>query len=224
MKKLLALAMAAMMCAVAAPIHAADEATEVNPQTDENQNIESETDSQEAKGEVWAMLSEKTQLDQMKVTVPIRLHFAVLNKNTAEGSLDKDHLQFKTPHTGKYTISVDKTSSVDVQVKSVKVEKPQNGKWTLKDPTTVAAEETDPRMVSISLMNQEMVQDTEVAITDFKVTKNTSKTIPFSGTASKASIPANTDDKKVTGIYEKAFNVTYTLEMVQPAADTPSGS
>ncbi|MCB7430331.1 hypothetical protein LI224_18575, partial [Erysipelatoclostridium ramosum] len=82
----------------------------------------------------------------------------------------------------------------------VKVEKPQNGKWTLKDPTTVAAEETDPRMVSISLMNQEMVQDTEVAITDFKVTKNTSKTIPFSGTASKASIPANTDDKKVTGI------------------------
>ena len=39
MKKLLALAMAAMMCAVAAPIHAAEEATEVNPQTDENQNI-----------------------------------------------------------------------------------------------------------------------------------------------------------------------------------------
>ncbi|MCB6603895.1 hypothetical protein LI129_24140, partial [Erysipelatoclostridium ramosum] len=70
----------------------------VNPQTDENQNIESETDSQEAKGEVWAMLSEKTQLDQMKVTVPIRLHFAVLNKNTAADSLDKDHLQFKTPH------------------------------------------------------------------------------------------------------------------------------
>ena len=219
MKKLLALAMAAMMCAVAAPIHAADEATEVNPQTDENQNIESETDSQEAKGEVWAMLSEKTQLDQMKVTVPIRLHFAVLNKKDGE-----TNLQFKTPHTGKYAISVDKTSSVDVQVKSVKVEKPQNGKWTLKDPTTVAAEETDPRMVSISLMNQEMVQDTEVAITDFKVTKNTSKTIPFSGTASKASIPANTDDKKVTGIYEKAFNVTYPLEMVQPAADTPSGS
>ena len=57
------------------------------------------------RGEVWAMLSEKTQLDQMKVTVPIRLHFAVLNKNTAADSLDKDHLQFKTPHTGKYAIS-----------------------------------------------------------------------------------------------------------------------
>ena len=84
MKKLLALAMAAMMCAVAAPIHAADEATEVNPQTDENQNIESEADTQAAKGEVWAMLSSKTELDQMKVTVPIRLHFAVLNKKDGE--------------------------------------------------------------------------------------------------------------------------------------------
>ncbi|MFR5078118.1 MAG: hypothetical protein ACLTDX_08800 [[Clostridium] innocuum] len=50
MKKLLALAMAAMMCAVAAPIHAAEEATEVNPQTDENQNIESETDITGSKG------------------------------------------------------------------------------------------------------------------------------------------------------------------------------
>ena len=221
MKKLLALAMAAMMCAVAAPIHAAEEATEVNPQTDENQNIESETDSQEAKGEVWAMLSEKTQLDQMKVTVPIRLHFAVLNKNTAEGSPDADHLQFKAPHEGKYAISVDKTSSVDVKVKSVKVEKPQNGKWTLAPAATVK-DATDPRTVSISLMNKEMVQDTEVEITDFQVAKNTSKTIPFTGTASKGDIPASEDGKKSTGIYEKAFNVTYTLEMVQPTADTPT--
>ncbi|MCR0571226.1 hypothetical protein MKC54_21760, partial [[Clostridium] innocuum] len=210
MKKLLALAMAAMMCAVAAPIHAADEATEVNPQTDENQNIESEADTQAAKGEVWAMLSSKTELDQMKVTVPIRLHFAVLNKKDGE-----TNLQFKTPHTGKYAISVDKTSSVDVKVNSVKVEKPQNGKWTLADKDTVAAEKNDPRMVSISLMNQDMKQDEAINITDFTVKKNTSETIPFSGTASQAAIPSDSPNK-VTGIYEKAFNVTYTLEMVTP--------
>ena len=219
MKKLLALAMATMMCAVATPIHAADEASEVNPQTDENQNIESETETQEAKGQVWAMLSEKETLDQMKVTVPIRLHFAVLNKSTAADAADTEHLQFKTPHEGKYAISVDKTSSVDVSVKSVKVEKPQNGKWTLKDKTTVAAEDKDPRMVSIDLLGKEMVQDETVEITNFTVEKNTSQAIPFTGTASKAQIPTDADGKKTTGIYEKAFNVTYTLEMVQPAAD-----
>ena len=220
MKKLLALAMAAMMCAVAAPIHAAEEATEVNPQTDENQNIESETESQEAKGEVWAMLSEKTELDQMKVTVPIRLHFAVLNN--AEGTAANTPLQFKTPHKNKYTIAVDKTSSVDVKVKSVKVEKPQNGAWTLKSTADMANETVNPRAVAINLMGEEMIQDKAVEITDFQVAKNTSKTIPFTGVAAKTKIVKN--DHDVTGLYEKAFNVTYTLEMVQRAADTPSGS
>ena len=125
------------------------------------------------------------------------------------------NLQFKTPHTGKYAISVDKTSSVDVKVNSVKVEKPQNGKWTLADKDTVSAEKKDPRMVSISLMNQDMKQDEAINITDFTVKKNTSETIPFSGTASQAAIPSDSPNK-VTGIYEKAFNVTYTLEMVTP--------
>ena len=217
MKKLLALAMAAMMCAAIAPIHAADEATEVNPQTDENQNIESETESQEAKGEVWAMLSEKTELDQMKVTVPIRLHFAVLNN--ADGTDADTPLQFKTPHSSKYTIAVDKTSSVDVKVKSVKVEKPQNGAWTLKSVADMANEKSDPRAVAIKLMGTEMKQDEDVAITDFTVAKNTSKEIPFTGVAAKTKIVK--DDHAVTGLYEKAFNVTYTLEMVTPT-DTPS--
>ncbi|MFR5078119.1 MAG: hypothetical protein ACLTDX_08805 [[Clostridium] innocuum] len=53
------------------------------------------------------MLSEKTELDQMKVTVPIRLHFAVLNN--AEGTAENAPLQFKTPHKDKYAIAVDKT-------------------------------------------------------------------------------------------------------------------
>ncbi|MCQ5280720.1 hypothetical protein, partial [Clostridium sp. DFI.1.208] len=83
--------------------------------------------TQAANGEVWAMLTSDTKLDQMKVTVPIRLHFAVLNKET--GAADAP-LQFKAPHKDKYAIAVDKDSSVGVKVTAVKFEKPLNGAWT----------------------------------------------------------------------------------------------
>lgn len=217
MKKLLALAMAAMMCAVTAPIHAADEATEVNPQTDENKNIESETDTQAANGEVWAMLTSDTKLDQMKVTVPIRLHFAVLNKET--GAAADAPLQFKAPHKDKYAIAVDKDSSVGVKVTAVKFEKPLNGAWTLADDDTAAQAITDnPKTVAIKLNNKWMKlgDNTFEAAEQLKIAPNSSKSLVLDGSASKSTIP-----EKTKGIYEKAFNVTYTLEM-DKADPTPA--
>ena len=214
MKKLLALGMAAMMCAAIAPIHAADEATEVNPQTDENQNIESETDSQAANGEVWGMLTSANKLDQMKVTVPIRLHFAVLNK--AEGAEVDDPLQFKAPHADKYAIAVDKDSSVGVKVTEVKFEKPLNGAWTLAENETAALAVTDnPKTVAIKLNKEWMKLGDNTFATPMTIAPNSSKSLELDGSASKSSINANTK-----GIYEKAFNVTYTLEMDK--ADTPT--
>ena len=208
MKKLLALAMAAMMCAMVAPIHAADEAA-TDPQTDENKNIESETDSQAANGEMWAMLTSESKLDQMKVTVPIRLHFAVLNK-TADAGAD-DPLQFKAPHKDKYTIAVDKDSSVGVKVTAVKFEKPLNGAWTLADDDTAAqAVSNDPKTVAIKLNNKWMKlgDNTFADAEQLKIAPNSSKSLALDGSASKSTIP-----EKTKGIYEKAFNVTYTLEM-----------
>ena len=190
MKKLLALAMAAMMCAVTAPIHAADEATEVNPQTDENKNIESETDTQAANGEVWAMLTSDTKLDQMKVTVPIRLHFAVLNKET--GAAEDAPLQFKAPHKDKYAIAVDKDSSVGVKVTAVKFEKPLNGAWTLADDDTAAQAITDnPKTVAIKLNNKWMKlgDNTFEAAEQLKIAPNSSKSLVLDGSASKSTIP-----------------------------------
>lgn len=206
MKKLLALGMAAMMCAMVAPIHAADEAA-TDPQTDENKNIESETESQAANGEMWAMLTSESKLDQMKVTVPIRLHFAVLNK-TADAGAD-DPLQFKAPHKDKYAIAVDKDSSVGVKVTAVKIEKPLNGAWTLADDDTAAQAVTDdPKTVAIKLNEEWVKLGDNTFATPLKVAPNSSKSLALDGSASKSTIAENTK-----GIYEKAFNVTYTLEM-----------
>lgn len=218
MKKLLALAMAGMMCAVAAPIHAAEEAP-VDPQTDGDQNIETETATQEAKGQVWAMLSDKEALDQMKVTVPIRLHFAVLKADSSitEGE-NKDVLQFKTPHQDKYQIAVDKTSSVGVKVTKVTFEKPQNGKWSLVTDAAAAKLVTDdPQKVAIKLNNKWMeigenpFEDAE----QLKVKPNEAKSLGFEGAASKSTIGS------ASGLYEHAFNVTYTLEMDKEEAAAP---
>ena len=206
MKKLLALGMAAMMCAMVAPIHAADEAA-TDPQTDENKNIESETESQAANGEMWAMLTSESKLDQMKVTVPIRLHFAVLNK-TADAGAD-DPLQFKAPHKDKYAIAVDKDSSVGVKVTAVKIEKPLNGAWTLADDDTAAQAVTDdPKTVAIKLNEEWVKLGDNTFATPLKVAPNSSKSLALDGSASKSTIAENTKR-----IYEKAFNVTYTLEM-----------
>ena len=220
MKKLLALAMAGMMCAVAAPIHAAEEAP-VDPQTDGDQSIETETATQEAKGQVWAMLSNKEALDQMKVTVPIRLHFAVLKADSTlpEGDENEGVLQFKTPHKEKYQIAVDKTSSVGVKVTKVTFEKPQNGKWSLvTDAAAAKLIEDDPQKVAIKLNNQwmEIGENPFEDADQLKVKPNEAKSLGFEGAASKSTIGA------ANGLYEHAFNVTYTLEMDKEEAATPT--
>ena len=198
--------MAAMICAAASPISAAEE-TATDPQTDETAGIETETESQTASGEVWAMLSEKTELKQMKVTVPIRLHFAIMN------SADKDsdpNLQFQTPHKENYKITVDKDSTVGVKVTKVNFEKPQNGSWSLNvDADAVKQNTEDSRLVAIKLNNDWMKLGENVFTTPLKVAPNEAKILPFDGQASQKEITK----EEGTGIYEKAFQVTYTLEM-----------
>ena len=201
MKKLLALGMAAMMCAMAGPVYAADE-TQDGHGTNE---IASEETPQESQGEVWGLLTNEPQLDQMKVTVPIRLHFAVLNRDA-----DADTpLKFQVPHKDKYAVVVDKDSSVGVKVTAVKFEIPQNGAWKLADDDTAAAGiKNDARTVAIKLNGDWMKEGVNEFTKPLIVEKNTSKALELDGSASNSEIP---DDAK--GLYEKAFNVTYTLEM-----------
>lgn len=203
MKKLLALGMAAMMCAMAGPVYAADE-TQDGHGTNE---IASEETPQESQGEVWGLLTNEPQLDQMKVTVPIRLHFAVLNRD-ADADADTP-LKFQVPHKDKYAVVVDKDSSVGVKVTAVKFEIPQNGAWKLAaDDTAAAGIKDDARTVAIKLNDQWMKLGENKFDSPLTVEVNTSKALKLDGSASNSEIP---DDAK--GLYEKAFNVTYTLEM-----------
>ena len=211
MKKLVAFAMAAMMCAAVAPLHAADDEVEY-PQKDTENDISTEEDDTTSKGEVWALLSSDSQLEQMKVTVPIRLHFAVLNRKAGEDE-NTTPLQFETPHAAKYAVAVDKSSTVGVKVTKVKVEKPQNGAWTLEDDKTeVEKIKNNPKAVALRLNGDWMKLDEEHTFAKpLIVAPNESKPLPFTGAASMSKI-----EGKKKGIYEKAFNVTYTLEMDKP--------
>ncbi|MCR0207204.1 hypothetical protein MKC66_21040 [[Clostridium] innocuum] len=209
MKKLLALGMAAMMCAMAGPVYAADE-TQDDPRRDNDKEISSEETSQEASGEVWALLSKDPELDQMKVTVPIRLHFAVLNRDNPDDT--STPLKFQAPHKDKYAVVVDKDSSVGVKVTGVKFEKPQNGAWTLVNSKDAAEAVTgDAKTVAIQLNGEWMKLGENPFTTPLKVEVNTSKALELDGSASKSAMP-----EKADGLYEKAFNVTYTLEMDKP--------
>ena len=209
MKKLLALGMAAMMCAMAGPVYAADE-TQDDPRRDNDKEISSEETSQEASGEVWALLSKDPELDQMKVTVPIRLHFAVLNRDDPDDT--STPLKFQAPHKDKYAVVVDKDSSVGVKVTAVKFEIPQNGAWKLAANDTAASEiKNDARTVAIKLNGDWMQEGVNKFTKPLIVEKNTSKALELDGNASKSAMP-----EKADGLYEKAFNVTYTLEMDKP--------
>ena len=203
MKKLLALGMAAMMCAMAGPVYAADE-TQDGHGTNE---IASEETPQESKGEVWGLLTKEPQLDQMKVTVPIKLHFAVLNRDNPDDT--STPLKFQVPHKDKYAVVVDKDSSVGVKVTAVKFEIPQNGAWKLAADDTAALKiMNDARTVAIKLNGDWMKEGVNKFTDPLVVEKNTSKTLELDGSASKSTIPAD-----AKGLYEKAFDVTYTLEM-----------
>ncbi|MCR0350748.1 hypothetical protein MKA46_21465, partial [[Clostridium] innocuum] len=76
MKKLLAMSMAAMMMAMITPVAAAEQ--------NETKDVETTDGTSEQSGEIWATLSGK-DLKQLKVTMPIRIDFAVV-KGTPDNS------------------------------------------------------------------------------------------------------------------------------------------
>ena len=102
-------------------------------------------------------------------------------------------------------------------------EKPLNGKWTLnQDDTAVKNDNTDFRLVAIKL-NEQWMKLGENIFADanqLKVAPNESKALPFDGQATKKVI-TEADGK---GVYEKAFNVTYTLEMDEPEVTPAPGA
>ena len=119
MKKLLAMSMAAMMMAMITPVAAAEQ--------NETKDVETTDGTSEQSGEIWATLSGK-DLKQLKVTMPIRIDFAVV-KGTPENSFI----------VGDYKIKVASDSQVGVELTKINVQNADKGNWTLTNAEGIDA-------------------------------------------------------------------------------------
>lgn len=192
MKKLTALAMAAMMAAMITPITAAEK--------NETKDVDTTDVEGTQDGEVWGTLSGK-KLAQLKVTMPIRLDFAVVK---GEGSNPNDFVK------GDYKIKVASDSQTGVELTNVLIENASQGKWTLTDAAGITATSgkttvADMKTVSLSIHGKELSYG-DNAITGFTVAKANDKSLGFTGTPTKATI-----DESIEAKAELAFNVVYTI-------------
>lgn len=201
MKKLLAMSMAAMMMAMITPVAAAEQ--------NETKDVETTDGTSEQNGEIWATLSGK-KLKQLKVTMPIRIDFAVV-KDTP----DNDFV------VGDYKIKVASDSEVGVELTKINVQNADKGKWTLTDAAGLDETKdktTDEAMKTVALQ----IAGVDLAygpntVTGFEVLKENEKSLGVDGTATKAEIKESVEAKA-----EHAFNVVYTIkqkeEVTTPAS------
>lgn len=189
MKKLFALlAASAMMMGATGTVLAAE--------NDKTKDIDTTDTESTQDGEIWATLSE-TPLSQLKVTLPIRIDFAVIKTDTGQNTFQ----------SGDYNIIVDKSSEIGVKLTKIQVNNAVNGKWTLDTAAKVTSETTDPRVVSLSIAGTDLVYGANTVKDEFKVGVGLNKSLGVKGTASagKTGIPTK-------ALAEKAFDVTYTIE------------
>lgn len=199
MKKLLAMSMAAMMMAMITPVAAAEQ--------NETKDVETTDGTSEQSGEIWATLSGK-DLKQLKVTMPIRIDFAVV-----KGTPDNSFI------VGDYKIKVASDSEVGVELAKINVQNADKGNWTLTDAAGLDAtkdKKTDEAMKTVAI--QIAGTDLEYgdnAVTGFEVLKANEKSLGVDGTATKAEIDESYEAKA-----EHAFNVVYTIK--QKEVTTPA--
>ena len=199
MKKLLAMSMAAMMMAMITPVAAAEQ--------NETKDVETTDGTSEQSGEIWATLSGK-DLKQLKVTMPIRIDFAVV-----KGTPDNSFI------VGDYKIKVASDSQVGVELTKINVQNADKGNWTLTNAAGLddtKGKKTDEAMKTVAI--QIAGVDLEYGpntVTGFEVLKENEKSLGVDGTATKAEI-----DESVEAKAEHAFNVVYTIK--QKEVTTPA--
>lgn len=199
MKKLLAMSMAAMMMAMITPVAAAEQ--------NETKDVETTDGTSEQSGEIWATLSGK-DLKQLKVTMPIRIDFAVV-----KGTPDNSFI------VGDYKIKVASDSQVGVELTKINVQNADKGNWTLTNAAGLddtKGKKTDEAMKTVAI--QIAGVDLEYGpntVTGFEVLKENEKSLGVDGTATKAEIDESYEAKA-----EHAFNVVYTIK--QKEVTTPA--
>lgn len=193
MKKLVALSMAAMMMAMISPINAAEK--------NETKDIDTTDSTANQSGEVWGTLSGK-ELAQLKVTMPIRVDFAVV-----KGATDGSNEFVK----GDYKIKVASDSQVGVALTKITIQNAAEGKWTLTDKTTgidaTSGLSTEEAMKTVALNIAGVdLKYGENTVTGFEVAKANEKSLLLDGTPTKAAIDESKEAKA-----ELAFDVVYTI-------------
>lgn len=187
MKKAAGIAVAGALALSLMPVGAAEDVTETTDATTE-QN-----------GEIWASVS-SSALDQLKVTLPIKIEFAMTPNEAGDG---------KKVTVGDYKIRVDKDSDVGVKLDKVYVKSVDGADWKLDKKTTVEgitdADGTKLKTVAITLAGTELSYANN-NITDFEVAVAGEKSLGIEVTPTKGTVPANTAAKA-----EKAFEVVYTI-------------
>lgn len=207
MKKLLAMSMAVMMMlGVTSVVSAAEDGDTKTTGTTDTESNQS--------GEMWATLSGEP-LKQMKVTVPIRMDFAVYhNEGDADGT--------NTFAAGNYKIKVEADSEVGVQLTKIQIQNAEGGAWTLTDSAgieTATQNKTDVasmKTVALNIAGTEMKYGAGEAITDFTVGVGAEKSLNVKGTPTSTKLEGTGDAATaLNGTAERAFDVVYTIKQVK---------
>ena len=162
-------------------------------------------------GEVWATLSGEP-LKQMKVTVPIRMDFAVYHNEGDEAGTN-------TFAAGNYKIKVEADSEVGVELTKIQIQNAEGGAWTLTDSAGIAAatqDQTDVasmKTVALNIAGEEMAYGNGVAITNFTVGVGAEKSLNVTGTPTSTKLKGTGDAAAaLNGNAERAFDVVYTIK------------
>lgn len=206
MKKLLAMSMAVMMMLGVTSVSAAEDGDTKTTGTTDTESNQS--------GEMWATLSGEP-LKQMKVTVPIRMDFAVYhNEGDADGT--------NTFAAGNYKIKVETDSEVGVQLTKIQIQNAEGGAWTLTDSAgieTATQNKTDVasmKTVALNIAGTEMKYGAGETITDFTVGVGAEKSLNVKGTPTSAKLTGTGDAATaLNGTAERAFDVVYTIKQVK---------
>ena len=191
MKKLLALSMAAMMAlGMTSTISAADETTK---------DVDTKKGEDSQSGEVWGSISKDT-LKQLKVTLPIKVEF-IISPNKTDGDAN-------TMTVGDYKVVVPNDSEVGVKVTKITATPALDTPWNLVEDA--ALETTDVHAYNLSIGGVP-IKEGENELTDFTVTKNSSKLLGIKGSGSKAKI----NDPEPA---KKALDIVYTISQYTPAS------
>ncbi|MCR0523442.1 hypothetical protein MKC48_21785, partial [[Clostridium] innocuum] len=173
-------------------------------------DVETTDGTSEQSGEIWATLSGK-DLKQLKVTMPIRIDFAVV-----KGTPDNSFI------VGDYKIKVASDSQVGVELTKINVQNADKGNWTLTNAEGIDAtkdktsDDVAMKTVAIQIAGVDLEYGPNT-VTGFEVLKENEKSLGVDGTATKAVIDESYEAKA-----EHAFNVVYTIkqkeEVTTPAS------